>query len=1735
MNRIFKTVWCEETGTFVATSETSKARGKKSSSARAGAAGLIAGVLLSLGGAAQAVDYSIENLKILDGVGADASATGPGSIAMGVKATAQGATGGDYSAIAIGANTTASGQAALAMGEGATATGNRTISVGNSSTATGNNVTAFGADSKALFDGAASFGASAQTAGAANTAIGFNSQVGTAAAPVGAWTLQASKEGTARTDGLGLNITNGMPSVAGAALGENSLVTASGGVALGGRSTVSGIGGLAVGSYSTAAGRNSMAVGSAAYSSGLQSMAIGSYSAATMRGATAIGASATAKGEDATAIGSSAVASGRRSIALGAAMGAQWGSNQDMLQNTTSNAKATGDDSIAIGTNASAIGDRSLSLGMYSSATNDKSVAIGSFSKAQADLTIPAYNPSDAAIAGATPDAEFSVGDTAKERRVTNVAAGASNTDAVNVSQIKATDANVAANKTNIATNTTNLANLGSKTATALGGGTAFDPATGSLNGTSFALTKANAINGTTGAATNVGAGFDTVDAALGNVSDSVTGISDRLSAGTVGLLQQAAAGADLTVGKGTNGAAVDFAASGGATRRLKNVSDGVANNDAVNVKQLNATDLKATTNATNLGNLGSKTATALGGGTAFDPATGSLNGTSFALTKANAINGTTGAATNVGAGFDTVDAALGNLDGRISAGTVGLVQQAAAGADLTVGKGTNGAAVDFAASGGATRTLKNVTAGVANTDAVNVAQLKATGLVDNGGNTVSAVTFNGPSGEANAAGQKIINVAAGTALTDAVNMAQLKATGLVDNGGNTVNAVTFNGPSGEANVSGKKIINVAAGTAAMDAVNVAQLSTANQSVATAIGGGTAFDPVSGSLSGTSFALAKANAINGTTGAATNVGAGFDKVDTALGNLDGRISAGTVGLVQQAAAGADLTVGKGTDGAAVDFATVGGATRTLKNVTAGVANTDAVNVAQLKSIGLVDTGGNTVNAVTFNGPSGEANVAGKKIINVAAGTDNTDAVNVAQLKATGLVDTGGNTVNAVTFNGPSGEANVAGQKIINVAAGTANTDAVNVAQLKATGLVDTSGNTVSAVTFNGPSGEANAAGQKIINVAAGTANTDAVNVAQLKATGLVDAGGNTVNAVTFNGPSGEANMAGQKIINVANGTANTDAVNVSQLNTANQSVATAIGGGTTFDPVTGTLSGTSFALAKSNAINGTSGAATSVGAGFDKVDAALGNLDSRIVGGTVGLVQQAAAGADLTVGKGTDGAAVDFAASGGATRTLKNVSDGVANNDAVNVKQLKSIGLVDNGGNTVNAVTFNGPSGEANVAGKKIINVADGAVDSDAVNMGQLRTTVSSSVANAVMYDDASHSVLTLGGAGASATVRLKNVADGTDDNDAVNVRQLRSSGLVDPGGNLRDAVAYDAGSSRGVITFGGGTDGTLLANVRDGRIGTDSREAVNGGQIASLQAKLDSRIDGIDGRVANIEANGVGGGTPAFVDGNANGKSATKADAGDTAGVAVGYNSKATGDNASVVGQNAAALGSYGTAIGNDSYAAGPNDTALGGNAKVFADGSVAVGANASVTSATATNAVAVGADTQVSAASATAIGQGAKVTASANGAVALGQGSVADRANTVSVGSAGNERAIANVAAGTAPTDAVNVQQLQDSQQQSTAYTDMRVNQVQSELAGARRDSNAAAASAMAVANLPQSIIPGKGMASAAVSNMDGESAVAVGVSKASEDGRWVTKLSATVNTRGKAGVGAGIGFHW
>ena len=141
-----------------------------------------------------------------------------------------------------------------------------------------------------------------------------------------------------------------------------------------------------------------------------------------------------------------------------------------------------------------------------------------------------------------------------------------------------------------------------------------------------------------------------------------------------------------------------------------------------------------------------------------------------------------------------------------------------------------------------------------------------------------------------------------------------------------------------------------------------------------------------------------------------------------------------------------------------------------------------------------------------------------------------------------------------------------------------------------------------------------------------------------------------------------------------------------------------------------------------------------------------------------------------------------------------------------------------------------------------------------------------------------------------------------------------------------------------------------------------------------------------------------------------AQGAGATASAVGATA---VGANTTASGDQSTALGTGATASAANSSAIGDSASASGEFSTATGSSS--VADGQFAT-ANGAGSSASADNATALGANSSASAAN----------------SVALGAGSIADRANAVSFGSAGAERQLTNVAAGTADTDAANVQQL-------------------------------------------------------------------------------------------------------
>ena len=76
---------------------------------------------------------------------------------------------------------------------------------------------------------------------------------------------------------------------------------------------------------------------------------------------------------------------------------------------------------------------------------------------------------------------------------------------------------------------------------------------------------------------------------------------------------------------------------------------------------------------------------------------------------------------------------------------------------------------------------------------------------------------------------------------------------------------------------------------------------------------------------------------------------------------------------------------------------------------------------------------------------------------------------------------------------------------------------------------------------------------------------------------------------------------------------------------------------------------------------------------------------------------------------------------------------------------------------------------------------------------------------------------------------------------------------------------------------------------------------------------------------------------------------------------------------------------------------------------------------------------------------------------------------------------------------------------------------------------------DANAGISAAMAMSSLPQAYISGKSLISGGVGTYNGESAVAIGFSKLSNDGRWVMKINGTADTQGNAGGSIGAGFHF
>lgn len=264
-----------------------------------------------------------------------------------------------------------------------------------------------------------------------------------------------------------------------------------------------------------------------------------------------------------------------------------------------------------------------------------------------------------------------------------------------------------------------------------------------------------------------------------------------------------------------------------------------------------------------------------------------------------------------------------------------------------------------------------------------------------------------------------------------------------------------------------------------------------------------------------------------------------------------------------------------------------------------------------------------------------------------------------------------------------------------------------------------------------------------------------------------------------------------------------------------------------------------------------------------------------------------------------------------------------------------------------------------------------------------------------------------------------------------------------------------------------------------------------------------------------------------------------TKVNGDQSSGLGVGNkinanDSIAVGNSNTINKQKSGTYGSGNTINGENSYAVGNGNTVDSAN-------TVVVGNNVK---STADNSVILGNNSGYSKASKRTAGNGALTSQTLNGKERHFAGGAANEVvGVVSVGNTtvdpnGKEtvqtRRIQNVAPGLISkdsTDAINGSQLYAMMNESNNNLDKLKGQVNK--MGKRH--RAGLAGVNAATTLPQVFMPGKSMISAGAGHYKGQSAVAVGYSRASDSGKLIFKLQGNVNTQGEFGAGAGIGYQW
>nr|HBH5294891.1 YadA-like family protein [Escherichia coli] len=499
----------------------------------------------------------------------------------------------------------------------------------------------------------------------------------------------------------------------------------------------------------------------------------------------------------------------------------------------------------------------------------------------------------------------------------------------------------------------------------------------------------------------------------------------------------------------------------------------------------------------------------------------------------------------------------------------------------------------------------------------------------------------------------------------------------------------------------------------------------------------------------------------------------------------------------------------------------------------------------------------------------------------------------------------------------------------------------------------------------------------------------------------------------------------------------------------------------------------------------------------------------------------------------------------------QNISTTVQNG-SLTVRLADNIRLADDGSVSVggtrmdkNGLTIkDGPSVTVNgidAAGRVISGVKDGVNDQDAVNVSQLNREISQATAAttwALKTESGDEAV-----AVSSQTVEVRHgqntrvSAISKDDKGnysyeidvtGIPVEYTDSQGnpLVNIGGRFYTQTE-DAATGKLTMTPAeparvriSSEQPLVLTNVAAGNVSPVSTDAVNGSQLASA-----ARIAGgdnvvwKDGKAAlapdTFSELTTAGGGKTTVNGGVHETPDNVADAVNM------LNREGTKYfKAASSGQAAKAEGRDSIAVGQGAVSRGQNSIAMGNGAEV----------------------------TRQAAAGSVAIGSHARAGRANTGTYALNGQAVAGRTGSdtavVSFGQPGQERQLQSVAPGVLSansTDAVNGSQLHATNRQVAGNTQAintlgnKFSQLSYRVEELNRDIRGVGASAAAMSGIPQAYLPGKSLMGLGVGGYGGESAIAIGVSRISDNGKVIMKLNAGQNTRGNFSVGAGVGWQW